>query len=1295
MLSNLLCESEEFVKDNAMMDNVHHDELNLLHEIYDGDVALHSVEWAIQVCCNLTYQSRAQALRIPHEIIVLDKSQWRTLLPSELNNQGIELLKRFENLGHIGDLEKAIAMQRKVIISTPLNSADRPLMLSSLGTSYQRRYERFGDVKDIDSAISQQFKAVASIPRNSTRRPAILTNFGNAYLRRFERFGERKDIDFAIDQMLEALATSPLKSAGRVGLLTNVGTLYQSRFEWFGDIEDLDSAVEQHLEAVGSIPLNSADRLAVHTSLGNSYFRRFERFGAMKDIDSAVEQQLKAAASVPLNSVYRPDILDNLGNSYQCRFEWFGNVQDLESAIKHRLEAVASVPLNNPNRPAMLDSLGTSYQTRFERYGKKKDIDFAIKQQLEAIASAPPDNPNRAGYLNSLGISYLDRFTHFGKVNDIDSAINQHLEALASALPGLPNSAKRATFLHNLGLSYQSRFEHSGHVKDIDSAIERLLEAVASIPLDSSKRPGYLGSLEISYRSRFLRFGEVKDIDLAIKRQLEAVTSTPLESAKRAGLLNNLGKSYQSRFNRFGEMEDIDSSVKLLLEAVSSTPLDSACRLIFVDNLGSSYTDRFRHSGDVRDIDLAIKEQLEAVASIPIDSPDRSRFFDHLGNSYLERFRHSGDVKDIDLAIKQQLEAVASASLGSANRPGFISNLGSLYMCRFQRFWEVKDIDSAIEKMVEAVATIPLDSADRPISLYNLGNSYLHRFKSNQEPTDLEESISNFRLSSLSFKGLPSTRIGGSLQWAHLAHKLDNLESASEAYDQAIRLLPQVAWIGLNAVAQLKELNGIQTLGCNAAACMIALAQAEPHNRQCHLGRAIELLDQGRSILWSQTSNFKRDLEDLQGVDSDLASDLDNVGKFLVQGCFRDPKDPLSETDAQLYRRYAEKWEELVHRIRGLPDFHHFLLPSPISTLQTAAAEGPVVIVNSSEYRCDAVIVPSQGDLVLVPLPDITAEELKSLADQQEEFASRKSKSVWIPSKDYSTPSETLEQVLNRTWLLVGEPIAQKFEELGLRGSDVSSKSRVWWCLTGSLSFLPIHASFPPTKPGIGMMDIVVSSYTPTISTLLRAQQRNKLKRRKFRMLAVGQSSIAGMAPLPGVTEEIAFIQKILGVEALTLDECRATVDGVAGSLPTCSWAHFACHGVQDPDKPMDSGLVMWDGHLLTLSRLAQSSLASAEFAFLSCCESAKGSKQFPNEAVHLAAGLQFIGYRGVIGTMWSVGDKDALSVAMQIYGELFKGGTGRASVSKAALALHQAVLLLRAKNVPLTRWVPFVHFGL
>ena len=41
------------------------------------------------------------------------------------------------------------------------------------------------------------------------------------------------------------------------------------------------------------------------------------------------------------------------------------------------------------------------------------------------------------------------------------------------------------------------------------------------------------------------------------------------------------------------------------------------------------------------------------------------------------------------------------------------------------------------------------------------------------------------------------------------------------------------------------------------------------------------------------------------------------------------------------------------------------------------------------------------------------------------------------------------------------------------------------------------------------------------------------------------------MTPLPGIAEEIAFIKKNLGAEALTLDESKASVDEVAAYLPT------------------------------------------------------------------------------------------------------------------------------------------------
>ena len=353
-------------------------------------------------------------------------------------------------------------------------------------------------------------------------------------------------------------------------------------------------------------------------------------------------------------------------------------------------------------------------------------------------------------------------------MNDLDSAIDHQLEVLTLAST-LPNILQGGLLL-NLGNSYRNRFEYSGNVKDIDSAIERHLQAVASIPLDGLSRPDYLASLGRSYQRRFIRFGEMKDIDLAIKQHLEAVNSTPLKSAKPE-LLIDLEQSYLMRFDHFGEMKDINLANKVLLEAVSSTPLDR---------------------------------------------PIPPSLSDSLARSYMHRFEHSKDVKDIDLAIKLMLEAVASAS--PASRVVYIDHLGTIRQCRFKVFKEVKDIDVAIEKYVESLAAKPLD---RATTLNNLGDSYLYRYESNQGPgpSDLEESISNFRLTSLCLNGMPSMRISGSLKWARLSHKFNNFVSASEGYDQAISLLPQVAWIGLNAIAQLKELNSdIQKLGCNAAA---------------------------------------------------------------------------------------------------------------------------------------------------------------------------------------------------------------------------------------------------------------------------------------------------------------------------------------------------------------------------------------------------------------------------------------------------------------------------------------------
>jgi CHAT domain-containing protein len=78
---------------------------------------------------------------------------------------------------------------------------------------------------------------------------------------------------------------------------------------------------------------------------------------------------------------------------------------------------------------------------------------------------------------------------------------------------------------------------------------------------------------------------------------------------------------------------------------------------------------------------------------------------------------------------------------------------------------------------------------------------------------------------------------------------------------------------------------------------------------------------------------------------------------------------------------------------------------------------------------------------------------------------------------------------------------------------------------------------------------------------------------------------------------------------------------------------HLACHGVQDAD-PLSSALAMQDG-MLTIENMLQLDLSQAVLAYLSACQTAKGDRNAPDQAVHLAASMLFCGFRSVVATMW------------------------------------------------------------
>jgi CHAT domain-containing protein len=196
-----------------------------------------------------------------------------------------------------------------------------------------------------------------------------------------------------------------------------------------------------------------------------------------------------------------------------------------------------------------------------------------------------------------------------------------------------------------------------------------------------------------------------------------------------------------------------------------------------------------------------------------------------------------------------------------------------------------------------------------------------------------------------------------------------------------------------------------------------------------------------------------------------------------------------------------------------------------------------------------------------------------------------------------------------------------------------------------------------------------------------------------FKLLAVIQPSAPGTTYLPNTKKELDNIQRrVVDKQLVVLEGPEGTKRMVTKAMEDSNWLHLACHGVQKPNEPTKSALILEDGHL-TLEEIIKLNLPKAELAFLSACQTTTGDEKLSEEAVHIAGGMLLAGYHGVVATMWSIQDELAPDVANEFYSHIIEGGK-RPDSRKAAEALHISVQELRKRKIPLLSWIPFVHLG-
>ncbi|KAJ7631531.1 CHAT domain-containing protein, partial [Mycena rosella] len=480
-------------------------------------------------------------------------------------------------------------------------------------------------------------------------------------------------------------------------------------------------------------------------------------------------------------------------------------------------------------------------------------------------------------------------------------------------------------------------------------------------------------------------------------------------------------------------------------------------------------------------------------------------------------------------------------------------------------------------------------------------------------------------------------RLKAATTWAQHADK-NNHDSALEAYETSVELLPQQA-------LTLKSTIGLAT---DAAACASRLNE---------IGKAVEFLEAGRSVFWSQALQLHTSLDDLEAVHPELAERIRNISKELEVGSHRAVSSIRILPAVDKAHMMLDKDDQ--------QGFEGFLRPKLMNELKAAAINGPIIVLNASRSSCTAFIVTLSRDVQSVNLENLTWDRAQLLVDLLRALLSQ---------NDVDSP--TLTKIQGRE-ASTGIPTPQER-------------------LEGTIETLQDHT--PNEDLDDCVSDYVVSSYTHTLTTLLNPPSHTASP---FKMMAVIQPTTANCSNLPATVEELARIKQQVPSQWLTSlgDATPATVDIALSHLQESSVVHFACHGIQDIQNPLESGLLLTDGRLKVSELMrGKSQKKSMTLAFLSACETAKGDDTVPDEAMHLAATLLFAGFRGVVATMWTMADLDGPKIAETFYQHLFKGcntNTDPPDLTKAAECLHNAVAKLRADtNVPFSRWVPFVHYG-
>ncbi|KAF8548943.1 hypothetical protein OG21DRAFT_1488962 [Imleria badia] len=465
----------------------------------------------------------------------------------------------------------------------------------------------------------------------------------------------------------------------------------------------------------------------------------------------------------------------------------------------------------------------------------------------------------------------------------------------------------------------------------------------------------------------------------------------------------------------------------------------------------------------------------------------------------MTRYQRFGDVTDLEKSISLLQDAVQSTPGDHPNKLSRLNNLGGSLLTRYNRFGDIADLERSILLREDVLQLIPDGHPEKPVWLNNLGHLLITRYERFGDIVDLEKSVS--------------------------------------LCEDAVRFAPDGHRANLKAFS-------LNNLGCALS------TRYEPFGEVSDLRRSISLVDHddalkstpnGHPDKPSRLSNLGdsfltrynhfgdiTDLERSISVFEDAVRFTPKQLRLLGTRCrLRTPVDDLRTA-------YPELAAQFEHASRQL---EHAGVRSTIKQLSSLTHSGPVLLLNASRYRCDAlVVVEGSEDVVYVPLSNtsLSYDEVSGVQLQLQDLLRLKGR-VMLLRDDADrgvrvrgrTPDEVFRSTLPCLWEKVVSPILEVLPLSKLAG------------LYGT------------TNPGPKLSDFAITSYIPTMSAT-----PERLGGYVTPYSVACCPSMDGQAHLTSVRGEIELIRK-LGSSSpfVAFQEADRTVEDALSKMTETDWS--------------------------------------------------------------------------------------------------------------------------------------------